>query len=96
MLAHFSLIAHVREQWMKWEWTAFSTYRMSWLMAFLVVCLVPVHFFVPCDASGVLVNAGGVLLITTLALCIPGKGGGRFVPLCVAILGFLGHVCCAH
>ena len=69
---------------------------MSWLIAFLIVSLVPVHFFVPCHASGVLVDAGGVLLIATLVLCIPGKGGDRFVPLCVAILGFLGHIFCAH
>jgi len=69
---------------------------MSWIMALLAVSLVPVHFFVPCEASEVLVEAAGLLLLTTLVFCIPGKGGSRFVPLCVAILGFLGHMTCAH
>lgn len=81
---------------MKLEWTGLSTYRMSWATATIIILLVPVHFFVPCEASSRLGLAGGTLLIATLVLCLLEKRRNRFKPLIVAVLGLFGHMVCAH
>jgi hypothetical protein len=76
----------------------FSPKRMAYVLSVLSIVLVPVHSYLPCEAS---VGLGGFALMLALVtgiLCwlIPREAPRRLVPYALALAAFLAHLASVH
>lgn len=67
--------------------------RIARTIALTMFALVPVHFFVSCDASGTLAGFTFVLLLVVAGLSIVAR---RFKPFGLALIAMLLHVLSTH
>ena len=65
-------------------------------MAVLSVLLVPIHFYVPCEASAIVMMFGIALLFLTGFLEIADRSGKKAGPFWLALVGVLAHSLLAH
>jgi uncharacterized membrane protein HdeD (DUF308 family) len=65
-------------------------------MAVLSLLLVPIHFYVPCAASAIVMMFGIALLFLMGFLEMADRSGKKAGPFWLALLGVLAHVMCAH
>jgi hypothetical protein len=67
----------------------FSFTRMSYFTAWLGICFVPLHFFVTCKASCLLLLFSVCLLALTIIFSIFQKGNNRLKPILIALIALI-------
>ena len=72
----------------------FSPKRMAYLLSAVSLVLVPLHAYVPWEASEVICGGGMMIGFGASLLCwlIPRDAPHRLVPAALALCAFLGHV----
>jgi len=81
---------------MNWSITGFNPRRVAWMIAVLSLLLLPIHFYVPCEASAIVMMFGIALLFLTGFLEMADRSGKKAGPFWLALVGVLAHVMCAH
>ena len=76
--------------------TGFSPRRLAFITTSLVLCLLPVHFVVPCEASGAVLAGSLLLFALTCVFCLCDRAPGRFTLLAIAAVGVVLHGLCVH
>lgn len=76
----------------------FSARRVGYLLAAVSFALVPAHFYVSCDMSGLIAGFDAILLLSTavLSFAVPRGTPQRFRPVAFAFLAFIAHSLCTH
>lgn len=93
-MEHFS--SNVRNERMKWSIAGFLPRRVAWITAILSLLLVPVHFHVSCDLSGIIGMYSYILLGITGVLSLADKTGRKAMPFGLAVIGIVAHTLCTH
>jgi hypothetical protein len=81
---------------MSWSITGFNPRRVAWMTAVLSLLLLPIHFYVPCEASAIVMMFGIALLFLTGFLEIADRSGKKAGPFWLALVGVLAHSLVAH
>jgi len=74
----------------------FSARRMNYIIAVMIYCFVPVHFYVCGEASGVLLAFGVLLFVLTFVLGFFDEGRGRVLPVILSLFGASINMLVAH
>jgi hypothetical protein len=86
------------QQHLRFTLTGFSPSRVALVLCVLSFSLVPAHFYVSCQMSGVIGMTSLVLLAAVVVLCLasPKAAPRRFLPLALALFAVLAHMLCTH
>ena len=88
---------HIPEP-LKSTFGGFSAKRVGYALAITSFAIVPAHFYVACEVSG-LVSCFGIILFlatTALSFMVPRGTPGRFRPLGFAFSAVVTHSLCTH
>ena len=81
---------------MKWKIAGFSSRRVALVVAILSLALVPIHFFVSCEMSGLIWFCGKLLIAITGVLTMIDASGKMAFPLTLAVIALIGHLLFTH
>ena len=76
-----------------WE---FSPRRVAYIIAVMICCFVPLHGQLPCEGSGILTEASGVLVIIVGVLCLISPDEAKYRPFFIALIGFVLNTTFTH
>jgi hypothetical protein len=78
--------------------TGFSGKRVGYVVALTSFLLVPVHYYVSCEASGTVAGMSILLMALTPALCVftPRATPHRFRPAAYALFAAVLHMLSSH
>ena len=82
----------------KFKLAGFSGTRVGYVLAVMSFCLVPVNFYVSCEASGAIFGISLVAFLITFGLTFttPRATPRRFLPAVIALLAVVAHMLCTH
>jgi uncharacterized membrane protein HdeD (DUF308 family) len=81
---------------MNWSITGFNPRRVAWIVAVLSLLLVPIHLYVPCEASARVMMFGVALLFLTGFLEMADRSGKKAGPFWLALVAVVAHILCTH
>ena len=76
----------------------FSAKRFGYALGAMSFSFVPVHFYVPCQVSGLVAGFGIILFFSTavLSASVPQGTPHRFRPMALAFIAVVAHSLCTH
>lgn len=74
----------------------FSPRRVAYIIAAMICCFVPLHGQLPCEGSGILTAASGILMIIVGVLCLNSPDEAKYRPLFIALVGFVLNTTFTH
>jgi hypothetical protein len=81
---------------MSWSITGFNPRRVAWMTVVLSLLLLPIHFYVPCEASAIVMMFGIAMLFLTGFLELADRSGKKAGPFWLALVSVLTHSLLAH
>jgi hypothetical protein len=76
-----------------WE---FSPRRVAYIIAVMICCFVPLHGQLPCEGSGILTAASGILMLIVGVLCLISPDEAKYRPFMIALIGFVLNTTFTH
>lgn len=76
-----------------WE---FSPRRVAYTFDAMIFCFIFLHGQLPCEGSGILTAASGILMIIVGVLCLISPDEAKYRPFIIAVAGFVINVTFTH
>ena len=88
---------HIPEP-LKFTIGGFSAKRVGYVLAVASFALVPAHFYVSCEMSGLTFGSGLILFLASsvLSFVIPRGTPHRFHPMALGFIAVVAHMLCTH
>lgn len=76
----------------------FSGKRVGYALSIVSLALIPLHFFVSCEGSGIVAGMAFFIFGVTIIFSLVNPPGtlGRFYPIITSLIALIGHSLCTH